>query len=311
MAQGLVEGLERGVGVAPDRHDQPEMGHRIDVARVALEHGLVRGDRLGDIAPRPGSRRAALQHAGQHLGRDRLARLDPGHGRHRADPARAGPGRGCGCREGSWSGPAAVKRPALRPITTPKTTRTRAPPTSAAGWRSRPRPAEGAGATRGRRLGREGTRARGHRARRGSPPPGPRSARAAPRSRHRTDAPPRGRRRAREGRDRRRSSPRRARGRRPPVRFPRRHYPRPGPSARGQSTKARAGTTTRAMAMAWAGLTGPSRRSHGRCGRASPRPRRAGGPPRRPVAGSSGARGPPARRGPRRAPRTARSRPAG
>ena len=56
-----------------------------------------------------------------------------------------------------WSG--SVKRPALRPITTPKTTRTRAPPTSAAGWRSRPRPAGGAGATAGCRLGRRRCRA--------------------------------------------------------------------------------------------------------------------------------------------------------
>ena len=45
-----------------------------------------------------------------------------------------------------WSG--SVKRPALSPITTPKTRRTRAPPTSAAGWRRGPgRP--GARARRG------------------------------------------------------------------------------------------------------------------------------------------------------------------
>src|ERR1700693_5123374 len=40
----LVEGLERGVGVAAHRHDQAEMRHGVDVLAVALEHRLVGRD---------------------------------------------------------------------------------------------------------------------------------------------------------------------------------------------------------------------------------------------------------------------------
>jgi hypothetical protein len=89
----LVEGLERGIGVAAHRHDQAEMGHGVDVAAVALEHRLVGRDGLLVAASIEALTRR-LEHPGHDLGRDGPVGggSRAGSARHeRAGADRAGP----------------------------------------------------------------------------------------------------------------------------------------------------------------------------------------------------------------------------
>jgi len=80
--EGLLEGFERAVGVAADRDDEAEVGHGVDVLGLALEDGLVRGDRFA-VAALEEARARGLEHALKDLGGDRA--WGPGAARrHRA-----------------------------------------------------------------------------------------------------------------------------------------------------------------------------------------------------------------------------------
>src|SRR6266542_3775330 len=62
----LVERLERRVGMAADRHDQAQVGHGVDVLRIALEHRLVGGDGFG-VVPLVEALPSRAQHPVQNL----------------------------------------------------------------------------------------------------------------------------------------------------------------------------------------------------------------------------------------------------
>src|SRR5262245_564876 len=92
----LVEGVERGIGVTTDSHDETEVSHRVDIPRIALEDGLVGGDGLG-VTPLGQALACSAEHARQHLGRNRLAGLEGDAWRaHWRTPARRGRDRGPG-----------------------------------------------------------------------------------------------------------------------------------------------------------------------------------------------------------------------
>ena len=56
------------VGPPADGQNQAQMRRRVHVVGVALEHGLVRGDRFA-VAARGQARAGGLEHAAKHLGR--------------------------------------------------------------------------------------------------------------------------------------------------------------------------------------------------------------------------------------------------